>query len=342
MNTEFTPFNADQSRLLIDASNQYDQWLTASRELNQYKGWMTWRTQSGIDYLIHGHGSGNQKSLGPRSLETETRYQTFVASKEQAQDYLKQINDRLAERAPMLKALRMGRILEPMAKVIREFDVAGMLGSRLLIGGTQAISAYEALAGQWLDASMTATEDLDFVWRQGLSAEVLVKQAPEAIMLHLKKIDASYTVNTERTFQVRNAKGMIIDFISDEAGAKDSPKEYLKPIAITGQEWLIASQNISVVAIDSSGFPVRLVVPDPRTFAIHKAWVAKRPDRSPLKVAKDIRQSQAVAILVKKYLPQYKFDEIYTSSLNKDLQKVYFDSIHPLLSKIQEKFEGGM
>jgi hypothetical protein len=336
MNAQFIAFNADQSRLLVDASNQYDQWVSAKRANNDFYGWMSWRSQNGKDYLISGRGNGgSQKSHGSRSEETEALYRDFTKGKETAKSQLEIIEARLEERAPMMRALRMGRILAPLAQVIREFDVQSMLGDRLLIGGTHAIAGYEALAGQWFDSSLTATEDLDFVWRQSRNIELVVKNGAPALLQHLKAVDSSYTVNTERTFQARNAKGLIIDFISDDAGVSEAPKEYLKPISITGQEWIIQSKPVDVVAIDTRGFPVRMVVPDPRVFALHKAWVSERADRNPLKCAKDMRQAVAVSTLVKCHLPQYPFDDSFLNEMNGELQNTYALHIAPAISAVK-------
>jgi ribosomal protein S12 methylthiotransferase accessory factor YcaO len=40
-------------------------------------------------------------------------------------------------------------------------------------------------------------------------------------------------------------------------------------------------------------------VPDPRAFALHKAWLSSLPTREALKKPRDLNQAQAVASLVK-------------------------------------------
>ncbi|HMW70491.1 MAG TPA: GSU2403 family nucleotidyltransferase fold protein, partial [Cellvibrionaceae bacterium] len=266
---------------------------------------------------------------------TERQLLAFTQGKEHAGAQLDAIQTRLAERAPQLKAVRLGRILAPLAQVIREFDVHGMIGSKLLVAGTHAITAYEAMAGHFFDAELTATEDLDLVWRQGKNVEILVKNSESfALLKHLKTVDSSYTVNTERTFQARNNKGLIIDFISDEEGVANAPKEYLKPIALPGQEWLIKAATLSVVAIDTNGLPVKLAVPDPRVFALHKVWVSQRADRNPLKKAKDLNQAVAVAALVKQFLPQFPFDGDFIATLSDELRELYSVQIAPVIAQM--------
>ena len=51
-----------------------------------------------------------------------------------------------------------------------------------------------------------------------------------------------------------------------------------------GVQWLLSSPPLEAIIIAEDGYPVRIVVPDPRTFALHKLWVSRRPDRQTLSV----------------------------------------------------------
>ncbi len=320
----FYPMNSDQSRLLADAGGHYDQWLAASRLKEKYAGWMSWRVQSGVEYLISGSSGGiNQKSHGPRSPATERVHDEFVSGKERAKNLAADIALRLNERAPLLKAARLGRILAPLAKVVRSFDIHELLGVNFLVGGTHAITVYEALSGQLMQSDMMATEDLDFIWLSHTGMELLVKQPNTALLALLKQIDDTYTVNTENTFQVRNSKGLMIDFISDHHNAASAPNGRLKPIGIDGQEWLLLFPPVSAVCVDTQGAPVRLFAPDPRVFALHKFWVSKRADRNPLKSPKDVRQAFAIVELIVKCMPQYPFDDGFLGQLPPSLLEIF-------------------
>lgn len=56
------------------------------------------------------------------------------------------------------------------------------------------------------------------------------------------------------------------------------------------------------------GFPVPMVAPDPRLFALHKLWLAEQPDREPVKKGRDGAQAKAVLQLLLERLPQYPLD----------------------------------
>ena len=53
---------------------------------------------------------------------------------------------------------------------------------------------------------------------------------------------------------------------------------------------------------------MRLVTVDPRVFAIHKHWIANRPDRDPLKRRRDAEQAVTVAALTRRYLGHLPFE----------------------------------
>jgi hypothetical protein len=57
---------------------------------------------------------------------------------------------------------------------------------------------------------------------------------------------------------------------------------------------------------------VPLRVPDPRAFALHKAWLSRQPDREPLKKPRDIAQAREVVQLVREHMPHLSFDEALT------------------------------
>ena len=70
---------------------------------------------------------------------------------------------------------------------------------------------------------------------------------------------------------------------------------------------MISSPKIYQIVIGEDGFPAAMSVPDPRAFALHKLWLSKQVRRDPVKKQRDVDQAIAVANLIVKYLPQYKF-----------------------------------
>jgi hypothetical protein len=56
------------------------------------------------------------------------------------------------------------------------------------------------------------------------------------------------------------------------------------------------------IIVAADGVPLRIVAPEPRTFALHKLWLSRRESRQPLKKPRDEAQARLTAHLVSKYL----------------------------------------
>lgn len=314
-------FNSDLNRLLSDAKNHYDQYIQVQRLKTTLPNWMSWKEVNGKQYLIQGNSGGkNQKSLGTKGRETEAIYDQFKQQKEQIKHDEEIINTRLAERAPQLKALGICRVPNIFARITRKFDVDGVLGPYLWVGGTHAIYAYEVIAGASLDVELRATEDIDFVWP--ITQEIITKGAPKNLLGTLKEVDSTFSVNTENQFSVRNNKGLVVDFITSPEGQKHTLKEYLKPIGIAGQEWLTVLPSVSSIVIDDQGLPLRFEVPDPRLFALHKLWISQNPERNSLKKQKDIQQGKAIIELLEKKIIHLPFDQEFCKHLSSELLEI--------------------
>ena len=90
---------------------------------------------------------------------------------------------------------------------------------------------------------------------------------------------------------------------------------------VPGLQWLLNSPKIETVAIDEDGWPAPIRAPDPRAFALHKAWLSGLPTREPLKKPRDLDQARAVARLVQNQMPQLPFESTLTS-LHGDVRKM--------------------
>ena len=88
----------------------------------------------------------------------------------------------------------------------------------------------------------------------------------------------------------------MVDLIMPPRGMHESDPvsfaaEDLVAAEVPGLQWLLNAPKIDTVAIDEGGWPTPLRVPDPRAFALHKAWLASRPDRDPVKKQRDLALS---------------------------------------------------
>ena len=73
------------------------------------------------------------------------------------------------------------------------------------------------------------------------------------------------------------------------------------------------------IAIATNGLPVPMVVPDPRAYLLHKAWLSRQVDREPVKKQRDIEQAAMIAELRQSYLPQFPLEARYLRYLPKEM-----------------------
>src|SRR3546814_7231145 len=96
-----------------------------------------------------------------------------------------------------------------------------------------------------------------------------------------------------------------------------------KPIPLPEQEWLLPGTRISHVVVGRDGSPARLVVPDPRWFALQKLWMSAQGKRNPLKRGKDQNQDTALRDAVRERMPQFPIDHAFENGLPEELRGFY-------------------
>lgn len=250
-------------------------------------------------------------------------HQTTVAAlKEQEQVQ----GDLLFQACRQYKALRMSTIASAAAAILLQADLRGYLGSVLMVVGTNAMAAYELEAASRFAIGMDATEDFDLAWAgDNKTVLALASQTPLSLLQLLKSIDSTYTVNTERTFQARNRNAYEVELLVAPSRQSSLPRTIgLAPIPMPEQEWLLQGRPVDQVVCGLDGIPAHIIAPDPRWFALHKLWMAEKPERNPLKKPKDARQGKALLDAVAKEMPHYPLDEAFREELPDEL-KAHFD-----------------
>src|SRR3546814_18401361 len=90
----------------------------------------------------------------------------------------------------------------------------------------------------------------------------------------LKAVDPTFTINSERDFQARNAKAYEVELLVAPSrittlGSKDQPK----PVPLPEQEWLLPGRPVDQVVGCRDGSPASLVATAPRWFDMHHIWM---------------------------------------------------------------------
>lgn len=335
MTSQFIELSAEQRRVFIDAIQLYEAYRAALSDAQNTKGSMRWKKTAGHQYLFRGTGGeGLGKSLGRRSAETESIMASFNQRKSESVDRLSTLKGRLVDMARMCKAVRIARVPAIVTDIAREADKNGLLGQNLKIIGTNAIFAYEAAAGVSFDRKLLATQDMDILWDARAKLRLNSDLSKSGFMGLLTKADRSFRrAGGKYSHSAVNKSGYMVDLIKAtprppwkvEATRIGSEGD-LDAAEIDSQRWISSSPAMDQVVIGEDGFPARMVVPDPRAFAIHKLWLSQDPSREPLKQSRDRAQAFAVAHLVDNYLVQHPFTEKEACMFPKSIRKQAVES----------------
>ena len=320
-----TPLNEQQRLFLVETTQLHGPWLQAREQVARHKYGMKWLTVKGRDYLYRvTDAAGNAKSLGVRSPATEATYEAFVEGKARAKERFEALDERVRMQARLNKAVYLGRLPTAAADILAAID-ASRARDDFRVVGTHAIYAYESMAGVQLRMELLASGDVDLLYDPRKKLSIVARNLDgHGLLGLLKKVDASFEVSAAEPFRATNKQGFMVDLIIPERDLRDSSavsfaEHDLEAVEVPNLHWLANAPAVDSVVIATNGMPVRLRVPDPRAFAVHKAWLSGQADRDPVKKRRDLAQSRAVRALIEAHLPHYPFDSRHLRYFPKDV-----------------------
>jgi hypothetical protein len=320
-----TPYSDEQARALVNLQQRYDVWMETERTLAQLPYDLRRKEVAGHAYLyeIHDRG-GNGTSLGPWSAENEARFTAFRTTKQDAKSRRETSKATLDESGRLARALRVPMLASAAGPILREADRRRLLGSTLLVVGTNTMAAYANEAGGIIRTMPEETEDFDMAWTETTAGA----DHDQILWQLLKAVDPTFTVNTERTFQARNAKAYEVEIlVAPSRAATMARTDRPRPVPLPEQEWLLEGRFVDQVVVCRDGSPARIVAPDPRWFALHKLWMSQQAKRNPLKRRKDQTQGLLLLDAVAEAMPHYPLDTAFETSLPGELSP-YFVTWH--------------
>ncbi len=327
-----TPFAEEQQRTLVNLQQRYEVWMEAERAAARLPYGMHRKTIGGYAYLYEIHDrAGNGRSLGPWSDAQEQRLADYQALKANLQDRQRTSGAALAESAALARALRLPLLASEAGPILREADRRGLLGDTLIVVGTNAMAAYAVEAGGIIRDAPTETEDFDLAWSGAEPHE-----SEQVVWTMLKAVDPTFTVNTERTFQARNAKAYEVEILVAPSRAGTMARtDRPRPVPLPEQEWLLNGRPVDRVVACRDGSPARIVAPDPRWFALQKLWMADKPQRNSLKRPKDRTQGRLLLDAIAEAMPHYPLDADFEAQLPGELAGYYakWDAVRPPATK---------
>ncbi len=315
------PFSAEQERALINMRQRYDAWIEAERELYTMPYDLRRKKVGDYEYLYEIFDrSGNGKSLGAWDDEKQSQLEEYKAAKSAVKERRDGARDALGETSRIARALRLPLLSADAGPILREADRRSLLGSHLLVVGTNAMAAYALEAAGTFRDVPDETEDFDLAW---------TADEPEdgtQLWDMLKAVDPTFTINTERVFQARNARAYEVELLVapsrvESLAGKDRPR----PVPLPEQEWLLPGRRVDQVVPCRDGTPARIVAPDPRWFALHKLWLGAQAKRDPLKRRKDTVQGTALLDAITETMPHYPLNNEFVGGLPSELMPYWDD-----------------
>lgn len=306
----------DQQRLfLIESEQILVAWREAYRQKQAHRYGMKWGRVAGGEYLVRLRDArGNGKSLGPRSPETERIYAAFTTGKQRADERFAALSAALKQQTRLNKAVRLGRLPTLIGRILHTLDLA-RADHHFTVIGTHALYAYETMAAVQFSMDLLASGDVDLLYDHrkplALTAEKLDGQG---LLGLLRKVDPSFELVATHPFRAVNQERFMVDLVIPPEGMQTNravrfAEEDLVAVEVPSLQWLLNSPSVEATVIAADGKPVLMRSPDPRAFAIHKAWLSSQPDREPAKKGRDLSQARLVLQLLLDYLPQYPIDE---------------------------------
>lgn len=314
------PFSDEQLRTLVNLRQRYEVWIDAERQLAAMPYDLRRKEVKGHAYLyeIFDRG-GNGKSLGPWSDTLAATFTAYRERKSAAQQRRDASRGPLDEAARLARALRLPMIASEAGPILRECDRRSLLDGSLLVVGTNAVAAYALEANGFIASLPDETADFDLAWTQ-----TDPQSDAQVLWAMLKAVDPTFTINTERTFQARNAKAYEVEILVAPSRAGTMARtDRPRPVPLPEQEWLLNGRPVDQVVICRDGSPARIVAPDPRWFALQKLWMSEQTKRNPMKRGKDRKQALLLLDAIALAMPHYRLDAAFEAMLPGELAPLY-------------------
>jgi hypothetical protein len=308
---QYLPFSDDAQRVAANLEQAYSFWLDSRQTLQNMPASLYWAERADSQYLYAKHNAtDNGTSLGVRSEATEQQLASFTEEKQLAQERAASADALIQTRAALYRRLRLPTLPDKQAEILRKLDIEGLLGTDLMVVGTNAFSAYEWAANAIFPAGNEATQDFDLTWCRGTPASLVLagtettKRKRKTLFSILKSIDSSYKITPRKPYQAINAEGYEVELLAAPSCHPLPKEQAFAPMqTLIEQEWLLLGRPVSAVVATVRGRACPLTVPDPRFMALHKLWLADKPERNPAKREKDRRQGDVLMDAVRHFMP---------------------------------------
>jgi hypothetical protein len=325
----FLQLTDEALRIASNVAQAYAAWAQVERDLEAHPTSVFWAKRGEHEYLAFKYrGSDVATTAGARTPETEARYAELVAARDAAAARRDARVARFPELGRQWRALRLPQATPLPARILRTLDVAELLGTDVMLVGTNAFAAYEIHARHKFLRGADETDDFDLGWCRGSSIQLTPALAVNSrldLLSALRRVDKSFRINRAKRYQAINNAGYEVELLAAPSTHASLPKDLgFEPMySLPEQEWLLMGTPLQAVVMARDGMPCPMFVPDPRYMALHKAWLANKAQRSATKKDKDRLQGELLLDAVVLFMPDYPLDADFVLSLPDELRDVF-------------------
>lgn len=303
----------NQTRQYIDAETVFLELRRTKAEAAEVRGSMFWRTQGNAEYLIRESSGGAQKSLGPRSVETQAMHGRFKRRKADTASRLAALTVAAHNQQRLNKALRVGRVPGIVIKTLNALEAAGLQDHFVTIG-THSLYAYESACGVRFVPDALATQDLDLLFdsRKRMSFMSQMRRMDSSFIGALQKADPTFRVRHDQKQTAINDAGFEVDVIHRAAEDRDlhpfrmsDDENDLWAVQVEGADKMLSAPGFSQLVVAETGHMAVMNTMSPVTFIAIKRMISEAAGRDLKKRLKDALQADLVESLVRSYMPQY-------------------------------------
>lgn len=328
MNGGYSVFSDEANRVAANLAQRHDAWMAALRRSDELPSTMFFARKGDYEYLIVRRHTGDPGTTdGARNPETESRLAHYKQQRADADLAVKETEAALTEIIRQYRALRLPLAMPRPARILRELDRRELLGTDLMLVGSNAFASYEIEAGCRFGQNLYETEDFDLAWCRGSRVALAgVSHGGLRLMQALRAIDPSFRMNKRLPYQALDRTGYAVELLVAPSMFRSFPKddEFSPLAAFPEQEWLLKGRAVRHVVADRENRTCPLFAPDPRWMALHKLWLARKPERSAAKRPKDLAQGNLLLDAVRDRMPvAYPLDIDFVLSLPAELRELF-------------------
>jgi len=327
--SDFSPFPTDGLRIAANLASIYDAWIEAVRERESQPSSMYWVSRGDSKYLgikVKSRDSGT--TIGARDAGTEAKFADYLTRVAKLDQRIATAANALAPTIRQYRSLKLPMLAIKPGQILRELDIAGLMGSHLMLVGTNAFAAYQLECGRHFPAGVQETEDIDFAWWATEKSDLMLARGGSPLLQTLRSFDPTFQINKKKPFQATNDAGYEVELLVAPSRLKGlSEDEVFSPVpGLIEQEWLLRGQPIRHVVTTQDNKPCLLYVPDPRWMALHKLWLGEQEKRNTLKRPKDILQGNVLLDATRYFLQvTHPLNIEFTLDLPQELRDLFLE-----------------